>query len=122
MPSPSRSLRPFLGLAAGLLMSAVLVTTLLVGSGNAAETSRLTYDEIRMGMARQEAEAILGDWPQRLARADRTSATVEWEAPDGSRIEVDFNSDGRVTGKHIAEFDPSLPARMKRLVNRFVFR
>jgi YD repeat-containing protein len=74
-----------------------------------------------MGMARQEAEAILGDWPRRLARSHSDSVTVGWEAPDGATIEVDFNSHGRVTGKHFAESDQSFSGRIERIISRFPF-
>jgi hypothetical protein len=72
-------------------------------------------------MARPEAEAVLADWPRQLVRRHGDSVTVGWEAPDGATIEVDFDARGRVTGKQIAEVDPSLPARMDRLIRRLSF-
>jgi hypothetical protein len=119
MPSPSRPLWVGYVLAGCLLLSATLMAALLVVNGSAAESSRTTYDQIKMGMLRPEAEAILNDWPQRLVRASKAMATVEWEAPDGARIEVDFAPNGRVTGKHFAESDQRLSARMRRLIKRF---
>jgi hypothetical protein len=111
-------LRRCLSLAACLVISAILAIPLLVGFGNAGESSRATYDRIKMGMTRPEAEAIQGNWPQRWVRSHRVSVTVAREAHDGAMIEVDFDSNGRVTGKAFSEGDQSLAARMKRFVER----
>ena len=122
MPSPRRLLRRCLYLAGFLLIPAILAIPLFVGFGNAGEPSRATYDRIKMGMTRQEAEAILGDWPQRWVSSHRDFVTVGREAADGAMIEVDFDSGGKVTGKHFSEGDQSLAARMKRLRERLHLR
>ncbi len=122
MSSSSRGLRLCLGLSGGLLLSAAVASALLVSAGDADEPSRAVYDRIKMGMAQQEAEAILGDWPQHLMRGRADSITVGWEAPDGAMIEVDFDAHDRVTGKHFAEGDQPFAARMKRIIKRFPFR
>jgi hypothetical protein len=122
MSRPRRYLFRFLGLAAVLLISATFAVPLIAGYGKAGELSRAAYDRIKLGMARPEAEAVLGDWPRQGVRAHGDCVTVGWEAPDGATIEVDFDARGRVTGKQIAEDDSSLAERVKRLVMRFPFR
>jgi hypothetical protein len=121
MPSLSGLLRLGLVLAGVLLLSASLVAALLVVRIPRGEPSRKAYDRIKIGMARPEAEAILGDWTRQLVRRHRDTVTVGWEGPDGATIEVDFDARGRVAGKQIAENDRPLAEVVQRLLKHVQF-
>ncbi|HEX5272771.1 MAG TPA: hypothetical protein VFW33_19875 [Gemmataceae bacterium] len=108
--------RWFLGSAAGVMLATTVAAALLAGAWSGGDTSRAAYERVKIGMARPEAEAALGDWPHEPVRAGARWVTVAWEVPDGGTIEVDFDARGRVTGKHVTEADTSLAGRARRLL------
>jgi hypothetical protein len=100
-----------------LALVAVAVAGLLAVWGRES-LARARYEQVQVGMSREEAEAILEPSGSLLDFCEtRDGEVVIWYTRDGATIRVDYDGDGKVRDKEFEEGDQSFKAKVKRLID-----
>src|SRR5437660_541080 len=82
--------------AAGLIVSAVVVTTVLPAPPDVPRPSRESFEHVREGMTREEEAATIGAPPEVAATIKRDSGAREaWNSED-THLSVRYGPDARV--------------------------